>query len=380
MKIKQQAVHSNGYRINYSHTNTSHTNTGYNVYNKSSHSNWNMHDPADTSTCWNWHGNSAAQNSYSKNHSNTGYTDSNVTETGRVSTNTTNASPVILNNYNKSGYRNSKSIVLDGSGMQISDDSSGTRGYRFYVQYCPTYNGTYSNWKLLASQSSNRYVLDASSTAPFSTSASGGYPSGWYKFAITVKDAPFDSNAASGSWSAIPNGNSWTYDHVETYTTSTGSNYETVAEDVIDTTNADTVSVYQTDPIRIYHYTVPASLNTDYYTKENMDETREEVNKVLTAMQNDQTGTIAMTFTPEIVSNFTNILWNETDQLRDGISAANNLRNGKEWPTSNAEWVNTGTHTTYPTTFNGYTDGKQINSQNIIDIQELLEILNRGEN
>lgn len=392
IKSHQKAVHTNGYRINYRHTNSAYRQSGYNNYSQSgannhrntgynNHRNYSNHrnsgsdDHTDRrSSGWTmndgWYANHNDRgydnhtnnggytksgynnhtNSGYSNHRNTGYNNHTNTaavnttvETGRTPTNTTNKAPQVSGStFANSRYYNSKSIKIILTSLIYSDDNTSTATkFRIYYQYCATQNGTYGNWTLLSEQTSTSYTWTATSLT-----------AGWYKIGVTVYD--------NGSWSAIPSGNGWTYHHIENHATNAvtasnnGTGYSNVRQD---TTAYETTYAAVSSPIRIYHYTAP-TWNTDYYTKPNEDQVQGEVNKVLTAM-----GQTTVTFTNSpVVSNFTIITWEDILQMRQGTSTAYNLR--------------TGSNPNYST--GGGVD-EFIENQKIIDIQDLLTYLGTGD-
>lgn len=392
IKSHQKAVHTNGYRINYRHTNSAYRQSGYNNYSQSgannhrntgynNHRNYSNHrnsgsdDHTDRrSSGWTmndgWYANHNDRgydnhtnnggytksgynnhtNSGYSNHRNTGYNNHTNTaavnttvETGRTPTNTTNKAPQVSGStFANSRYYNSKSIKIILTSLIYSDDNTSTATkFRIYYQYCATQNGTYGNWTLLSEQTSTSYTWTATSLT-----------AGWYKIGVTVYD--------NGSWSAIPSGNGWTYHHIENHATNAvtasnnGTGYSNVRQD---TTAYETTYAAVSSPIRIYHYTAP-TWNTDYYTKPNEDQVQGEVNKVLTAM-----GQTTVTFTNSpVVSNFTIITWEDILQMRQGTSTAYNLR--------------TGNNPNYST--GGGVD-EFIENQKIIDIQDLLTYLGTGD-
>ena len=392
IKSHQKAVHTNGYRINYRHTNSAYRQSGYNNYSQSgannhrntgynNHRNYSNHrnsgsdDHTDRrSSGWTmndgWYANHNDRgydnhtnnggytksgynnhtNSGYSNHRNTGYNNhtntaavNTTTETGRTPTNTTNKAPQVSGStFANSRYYNSKSIKIILTSLIYSDDNTSTATkFRIYYQYCATQNGTYGNWTLLSEQTSTSYTWTATSLT-----------AGWYKIGVTVYD--------NGSWSAIPSGNGWTYHHIENHATNAvtasnnGTGYSNVRQD---TTAYETTYAAVSSPIRIYHYTAP-TWNTDYYTKPNEDQVQGEVNKVLTAM-----GQTTVTFTNSpVVSNFTIITWEDILQMRQGTSTAYNLR--------------TGNNPNYST--GGGVD-EFIENQKIIDIQDLLTYLGTGD-
>jgi len=392
IKSHQKAVHTNGYRINYRHTNSAYRQSGYNNYSQSgannhrntgynNHRNYSNHRNSGSdnhtdrrSSGWTmnngWYANHNDRgydnhtnnggytksgynnhtNSGYSNHRNTGYNNHTNTaavnttvETGRTPTNTTNKAPQVSGStFANSRYYNSKSIKIILTSLIYSDDNTSTATkFRIYYQYCATQNGTYGNWTLLSEQTSTSYTWVATSLT-----------AGWYKVGVTVYD--------NGSWSAIPSGNGWTYHHIENHATNAvtasnnGTGYSNVRQD---TTAYETTYAAVSSPIRIYHYTAP-TWNTDYYTKPNEDQVQGEVNKVLTAM-----GQTTVTFTNSpVVSNFTIITWEDILQMRQGTSTAYNLR--------------TGSNPNYST--GGGVD-EFIENQKIIDIQDLLTYLGTGD-
>ena len=376
IKSHQKAVHTNGYRINYRHTNSAYGQSGYNNYSQSgynNHRNYGNHNNNGygnhsdrSSSRWtmngSWYANhndrgydnhrnsgGYTQSGYN-NHRNTGYNNhrnvaavNKTTETGRTPTNTTNKAPQVSGStFTNSKYYNSKSIKIILTSLSYSDDNTNSATkYRIYYQYCVTQNGTYGNWTLLSEQTSTSYTWTATSLT-----------AGWYKIGVTVYD--------NGSWSAIPSGNGWTYHHIENHATNAvtasnnGTGYSNVRQD---TTAYETTYAAVSSPIRIYHYTAP-TWNTDYYTKPNEDQVQGEVNNVLSAM-----GQTTITFTNSpVVSNFTIITWEDILQMRQGTTTAYNLR--------------TGTNPTYST---GGGAEEFIENQKIIDIQDLLTYLGRGD-
>lgn len=397
IKSHQKAVHTNGYRINYRHTNSAYRQSGYNNYSKSgannhsnsgynNHRNYSNHRNSGSdnhtdrrSSGWTmndgWYANHNDRgydnhtnnggytksgynnhtNSGYSNHTNTGYNNHTNTaavnttvETGRTPTNTKDEAPKVSGSvFSNSRYYNSKSIKILLNSLSYTDDhSTAAAKYRIYYQYCATQNGTYGNWTQLSEQTSTSYTWNATALT-----------AGWYKIGVTVLD---NTTANKGTWSAKPSGNGWTYDHIENHPTdavtasNNGTGYNNVRQD---TTEYETTYAAVSSPIRIYHYTAP-TWNTDYYTKPNEDQVQGEVNKVLTAM-----GQTTVTFTNSpVVSNFTIITWEDILQMRQGTSTAYNLR--------------TGSNPNYST--GGGVD-EFIENQKIIDIQDLLTYLGTGD-
>ena len=350
IKTHQKAVHTNGYRINYQHTNTahrdssSHSNSGSDNHNNASTSGWTM-------SCG-WYARHTdygySNHSNSNSHSNTAAVNT-TKETSRTPTNEVNKSPSVTGStFANSRYYNSKSIKIDLSSLSYSDVENNTRqSFRIYYQYSSSQNGTYGNWQLLSEQTATSYKWVATSLT-----------AGWYKIGVTV----YDGN----SWSAAPSGSGWTATHEQRFTAGsvTASNGGTGYTDVVeDNTTYDTTYAAVSSPIRIYHYSSPANdsssstnWNKDYYTKGNIDQVQTETNKVLTAM-----GQTNITFTnAPVVSQFTIITWADMQQLRSGVSTAYNLRKGSN-PTLSAQ-----------TDF--------IENNKIIDIQNLLDLLGEGDN
>ncbi len=397
IKSHQKAVHTNGYRINYRHTNSAYGRSGYNNHtnygnyarsgynnhtDRSSYSRSGSDDHTDRrSSGWTMNGNWYAnhndrgyddhtdRSTYTKsgynNHTNrsaysrSGYDNhtnraavNSTAETSRTPTNTKNEAPKISGStFPTSRYYNSKSIKILLNSLSYSDDNTSTATkYRIYYQYCATQNGTYGNWTQLSEQTALSYTWNASNAT--------AYPGGWYKIGVTVYD--------NGSWSAKPSGNGWTYDHVEDHPTNgvtaanNGTGYQNYRQD---STKYETTFAAVSSPIRIYHYSSPANdsdnntnWNTDYYSVENIEQVQDETNKVLSAMGQS---TITFTNTP-VVSNFTIITWQDMQELRSGVTTAYQLKtNTAPTLSPQSDWIE---------------------NQKIIDIQDLLDILGEGDN
>ena len=420
IKSHQKAVHTNGYKINYRHTNSAYRKSGYNNYSKSGYNNYSKSGYNNHSNYSNYsksgYNNHRNYGNYSRsgsddhtdrrssgwtmndgwyaNHNDRGY--DNHTNSGGYTksgynnhTNSSAYSKSGYNNHTNSGYNNHSNSGYNNhtNTAAVNTTAETSRTPTNTTNKAPTAAGSAFSASRYYNSKSIKIVLDSITYTDDNTSAatkyriyyqycatqSGTYGNWTLLSEQTTKNYTWTATGLTagwykigvttydnGSWSAIPSGSGWTYDHIENHPTNsvTASNNGTGYSNVRqDSTAYDTTYAAVSLPIRIYHYTAP-TWNTDYYTKPNEDQVEGEVNNLLTAM-----GQTTITFTNRpIVSQFTIITWEDIQKMQQGTSTAYNLRKG-----------------TNPTYSTGGGQGEFIENQKIIDIQDLLTILGQGD-